>query len=729
MRSWILAILLVALGCDDGGFAAADAGGAADGVPADGARPPDDGALPDPPRPDAAASLDAQRRDAAGGTDGSTCRPTAAFEVEAIEAFWWAGTPPPSHRLALALTDTACAPLRAESDARWLEALIDPAGAVRLTVDPTELLSGRHTATVTIRTGDATLATLTYRLGLLRRPPGGGHPKVLVVGADGVRADAFAVAATPNLDRWTERAAWTRAASTQRTGATLSGPGWASVLTGVEPAHHGVDSNDDLAEHDPRWPTFLRRAHDLGFGTAAACQWIPLLLSLIEPGATDWQSVGDQALVGRVMADQIRTADHDVHFVHLDDPDHAGHASGYAINNPEYIDAIQRVDDEVGRLFAAVLDRPTVGVEDWLFIFTTDHGGRGLAHGPQDAEHQTIPLIIAGAATDPGRLGAGASHTMVHATVMAHLGYPARPDWALDGAAAGLAAETACFDHLDDDGDAATDCADPDCACACGGACPGVAPLPPTCPTADLGEALGAGVAQGDTTGGEARMVGPCGGWGPEQSFQWRAPAADTYAFDTVGSAYDTVLYLRDGCAGAPLDCNAEIFGNPRDDVPIQRVSRVSRALEAGAEITVVVDGEGVTPEGAFVLNIWGLGAECGDADLGSAVGPGVAEGDNDAAPTRYAADCATTARDRTLRWQAPAAGRWRFDTAGSEHDTVLWILGATCLGPALACNDDAGGLQSQVEVELVAGQAIIVAVAGFRGRAGHWVLNITRVD
>ena len=43
----------------------------------------------------------------------------------------------------------------------------------------------------------------------------------------------------------------------------------------------------------------------------------------------------------------------------------------------------------------------------------------------------------------------------------------------------------------------------------------------------------------------------------PDLSFQWTAPATGTYAFDTRGSTYDTVLYAHLGCMGADLGCNA----------------------------------------------------------------------------------------------------------------------------------------------------------------------------
>ena len=185
------------------------------------------------------------------------------------------------------------------------------------------------------------------------------------------------------------------------------------------------------------------------------------------------------------------------------------------------------------------------------------------------------------------------------------------------------------------------------------------------------------------------------------------------------------MLSLRSECAAPSAQCNADLYPNRRDDVPLSVVSRVYADLEEGERVYVVVDGEGAAPSGPFVVNIHGQQTECGDVDLQGAVGEAVALGNNDAAPTRYPDACAQAARDHTLRWTAPEAGVWRIDTAGSSFDTVLWVLSPTCDGAARACNDDTGGLQSAIEIELAQGEQITLVVGGFRGRSGDWQLNI----
>lgn len=268
--------------------------------------------------------------------------------------------------------------------------------------------------------------------------------RVLVIGLDGVRGDVAELAATPAFDRLTAQGAFSYRASTQLDAATSSGPGWASILTGVDAAKHGVDSNDEVATN-PDYPTFMARAHDdLGLSTAAAVHWIPVQAALMEDDVVDELSVGGDEHVTDSMADLLREGDHALHFVHLDDVDHAGHENGFDPSIAEYVAAVELVDGQVGRLIDAIEARATLADEDWLIALTSDHGGDLFGHGALSAEHRTIPLVFAGplhptaelvpeSAFEPG--DGFVSHMDVHATVMTHLGLPPDASWGLDGIA------------------------------------------------------------------------------------------------------------------------------------------------------------------------------------------------------------------------------------------------------------------------------------------------------
>ena len=82
------------------------------------------------------------------------------------------------------------------------------------------------------------------------------------------------------------------------------------------------------------------------------------------------------------------------------------------------------------------------------------------------------------------------------------------------------------------------------------------------------------------------------------------------------------------------------------------------------------------------------------------------------------------------LAFQAPEAGPYIFDTAGSSFDTVLQLR-KSCTGDVQYCNDDASGNErtSLIRVELEAGEVVIVAVDGFNRESGATVINVSGVE
>ena len=82
--------------------------------------------------------------------------------------------------------------------------------------------------------------------------------------------------------------------------------------------------------------------------------------------------------------------------LHFDQVDGAGHASGFAATNPNYINAIAAVDAHVGDVLAALRARPDYDEENWLIILTTDHGGIGTSHSGQSSDERTICMALNG---------------------------------------------------------------------------------------------------------------------------------------------------------------------------------------------------------------------------------------------------------------------------------------------------------------------------------------------
>ncbi len=138
---------------------------------------------------------------------------------------------------------------------------------------------------------------------------------------------------------------------------------------------------------------------------------------------------------------------------------------------------------------------------------------------------------------------------------------------------------------------------------------PAPTPIPnATCPGPqnDLGNSVPP-ITRSGTTAGQPNGLGgaSCGGGGNEArevAFAYTAPSTGFFAIDTQGSAFDTVLYVRDGsCTGDELACN--------DDVsPDTVASQMEIFLRAGQRIIIVVDGFG-NASGSFMLHINTAGA------------------------------------------------------------------------------------------------------------------------
>jgi predicted AlkP superfamily pyrophosphatase or phosphodiesterase len=87
-------------------------------------------------------------------------------------------------------------------------------------------------------------------------------------------------------------------------------------------------------------------------------------------------------------------------FLHLRDPDTAGHADGWG--SPSWDQAVQNVDRYLGDLIKMVQDTPGLK-DDAILIITADHGGTARNHGEsEDVRNYTIPVIVWGAGVAPG---------------------------------------------------------------------------------------------------------------------------------------------------------------------------------------------------------------------------------------------------------------------------------------------------------------------------------------
>ncbi len=118
--------------------------------------------------------------------------------------------------------------------------------------------------------------------------------------------------------------------------------------------------------------------------------------------------------------------------------------------------------------------------------------------------------------------------------------------------------------------------------------------VPGACPIFDETDGLGL-ITSGSTTTETNDQSGSCGGdSAPEAIIIWYPSSAGTWTIDTIGSDYDTLLYVREGtCSGAELACNDDSSGTQ---------SAVTITVTASAPYYIFVDGFS-SNSGSFMLN------------------------------------------------------------------------------------------------------------------------------
>ena len=162
----------------------------------------------------------------------------------------------------------------------------------------------------------------------------------------------------------------------------------------------------------------------------------------------------------------------------------------------------------------------------------------------------------------------------------------------------------ACSDGLDNDCDGFTDCADMPCLAttACMGPPPNDTCAAPTVVGVPSTTRANLRLANNDFTPVTVGFPGCAGGAGPDVVYALRVARAATLVIDTVGSTFDTVLYVRSSpCAsGAQLACNDDTNGV---------TSRVTFAAAPGVYY-VFADGFGPASTGDLVLNVSAVGPE-----------------------------------------------------------------------------------------------------------------------
>ncbi|MCH2022985.1 MAG: alkaline phosphatase family protein [Saprospiraceae bacterium] len=216
--------------------------------------------------------------------------------------------------------------------------------------------------------------------------------KILLIGMDGCRADALKIGSTPNLDKIIAKSYSCFNARTIVP--TMSGPGWSSMLTGVWYTKHRVNGNLFIGNKLDKHLDLFNYIEDKNpeLYTASISHWAPINEKIINKVDFKTNPKSDEA-VAEAAIKLFNEQNPDAVFLHFDDIDHEGHRTGFSPTNPLYLKQIEKVDSLIGKVLDALYNRDNYEKEDWLIIFSPDHGGINKSHGGGTEVERTTFII------------------------------------------------------------------------------------------------------------------------------------------------------------------------------------------------------------------------------------------------------------------------------------------------------------------------------------------------
>ncbi len=206
--------------------------------------------------------------------------------------------------------------------------------------------------------------------------------KSLIIGIDGLKSDALIEAETPAIDKLIRKGFYSYSANIDST-KSFSGPGWSSILTGVWYEKHLVNGNFFVTDNFETYPMFncLLSKNQIPLDIEISSAWDELANNIENCDNNVYSGSDDE--VSCHVRDNLANCEIDIVFAHFLNVDNRGHNFGFDASVKEYIDAIEKIDEEINSFLEIIEQREQELNESWLIVLCTDHGGVKLNESDQ----------------------------------------------------------------------------------------------------------------------------------------------------------------------------------------------------------------------------------------------------------------------------------------------------------------------------------------------------------
>jgi len=229
--------------------------------------------------------------------------------------------------------------------------------------------------------------------------------KMLVIGVDGIINTAIDYAATPGIGALRANASYSM--SGYGGVPAYSSSGWSTMMTGVSADKHGVMVNESFSGNNfSQYPSVVSRLKTALASIVVASVARTLEVNSLLNVAADhkFQYSSDEEVYTKSV-ELLKQADMGAVFVQFSSPSDVGKEVGFQLRQARYVLAIQKIDEYVAGLHAAIQSRSTFANEDWNIFMASTHGGTEsgvpLSTTPEEIN---VPIIFSGAEMDKKEL-------------------------------------------------------------------------------------------------------------------------------------------------------------------------------------------------------------------------------------------------------------------------------------------------------------------------------------